>query len=433
GNPPVVAPTVDGVSTGALPLQAHTFIPQRADAVKNPVSCVESVIQQLAAAKLIVTSELVQGLTPTATVDVVHEALIRHWPLLRRWVEENREKLLRQRAIEAAAKEWQGQGEPEELAYLLQGPKLAEAESFLDSITEGVLLSNLARDYIIVSQAARDRIFKQEEERRQRELQQERRARIAAQRMTGAAISSLLVIVVSGGFAWWQRQQSLRIIQDVSAGIDVGTPQLLSILPDFLRIADGHRNGGDVERALSYYRKILTEADKLLKPSPNQQVKLQPQEQKNLQDVSLKAEKSLVETIEKYRLPQLEEQLKKGEIGQIKNEPNLEMTDFEEQYTKGALQTTYKILIRDLGADLNNSGRLENPQEAERIPCETLKQIDKIWRQLTQKPCGWYGSKSDPYQKTNCPQLSNQTLTIWIFAPPYNIAIDRLNFCQVSK
>lgn len=401
------------------------------DLMKNPVSLVESVIQQLAAAKLIVTSELVQGLTPTATVDVVHEALIRHWPLLRRWVEENREKLLRQRAIEAAAKEWQGQGEPEELAYLLQGPKLAEAESFLGSINEGVLLSNLARDYIIVSQAARDRIFKQEEERRQRELQQERRARIAAQRMTGAAISSLLVIVVSGGFAWWQRQQSLRIIQDVSAGIDVGTPQLLSILPDFLSIADGHRNGGDVERALSYYRKILTEADKLLKPSPNQQVKLQPQEQKKLQDVSLKAEKSLVETIEKYRLPQLEEQLKKGEIGKLLE--NTSLLSYEKQYTEGALRTTYAILMRELGAkaDLNDDGELKTHEEANYLPCETLKAIDALWRKWTQNYCGWYDKKS-AYNAPQCKKLDGLTLTSKILIiPPYDAAINRLNSCKV--
>lgn len=404
---------------------------------RNPVSLVdsealvESVIQQLAAAKLIVTSELVQGLTPTATVDVVHEALIRHWPLLRRWVEENREKLLRQRAIEAAAKEWQGQGEPEELAYLLQGPKLAEAESFLDSINEGVLLSSLARDYIIVSQAARDRIFKQEEERRSRELQQERRARIAAQRMTGAAISSLLVIVVSGGFAWLQRQQSLRIIQDVSAGIDVGTPQLLSILPDFLRIADGHRNGGDRDRALSYYRKILTEADKLLKPSPNEQVKLQPQEQKKLQDVSLKAEKSLVETIEKYRLPQLEEQLKKGQIGNLLE--NTSLLSYEKQYTEGALRTTYAILMRELGAkaDLNDDGELKTHEEAEHLPCETLKAIDALWRKYTQNYCGWYDKKS-AYNAPNCKKLDGLTLTSKILIiPPYDAAINRLNSCKV--
>ncbi|MEG4595376.1 AAA family ATPase [Microcoleus sp. F8_C2] len=408
-----------------------------ADSIKNPVSLVdsealvESVIQQLAAAKLIVTSELVQGLTPTATVDVVHEALIRHWPLLRRWVEENREKLLRQRAIEAAALEWQGQGEPEELAYLLQGPKLAEAESFLDSEFEGISLSKLGKDYIIVSQAARDRLFKQEEERRQRELQQERRARIAAQKLTGAAIASLVAIVVSGGFAWLQRQQSLRIIQDVSAGIDVGTPQLLSILPDFLRIADGHRNGGDVERALSYYRKILTEADKLLKPSPNQQVKLQPQEQKKLQDISLKAEKSLVETIQKNRLPQLEEQLKNGQIGKLLD--NTSLLSYEKQYTEGALRTTYAILMREVGAkaDLNDDGELKTHEEANYLPCETLKAIDALWRKYTQNHCGWYDKKS-AYNAPQCKKLDGLTLTSKILIiPPYDAAINRLNTCKV--
>jgi energy-coupling factor transporter ATP-binding protein EcfA2 len=392
---------------------------------------VESVIEQLATAKLVVTSELVEGLTRTATVEVVHEALIRHWPLLRQWVDNNREKLLRQRAIEVAATEWQQQQEPEELAYLLQGPKLSEAESFLTVDNQGVVLSSLARDYIIVSQAARDRLFKQEEERQQRELHQERRARIAAQRMTGVAIASLLVIVVSGGFAWWQRQQSLRIIQDVSAGIDVGTPQLLSILPDFLKIADGHRNGGDVERALSYYRKILTEADKLLNPSPNEQVKLQPQEQKNLQDISLKAEKSLVETIEKYRLPQLEEQLKNGQIGKLLD--NTSLLSYEKQYTAGALRTTYAILMRELGAkaDLNDDGELKTHEEANYLPCETLKAIDVLWRKYTQNYCGWYDKKS-AYNASQCKKLDGLTLTSKILIlPPYDAAINRLNSCKV--
>ena len=392
---------------------------------------VDSVIEQLATAKLVVTSELVEGLTRTATVEVVHEALIRHWPLLRQWVDNNREKLLRQRAIEVAATEWQQQQEPEELAYLLQGPKLSEAESFLTIDNQGVVLSSLARDYIIVSQATRDRLFKQEEERQQRELQQERRARIAAQRMTGVAIASLLVIVVSGGFAWWQRQQSLRIIQDVSAGIDVGTPQLLSILPDFLKIADGHRNEGDVERALSYYRKILTEADKLLNPSPNEQVKLQPQEQKNLQDISLKAEKSLVETIEKYRLPQLEEQLKNGQIGKLLD--NTSLLSYEKQYTEGALRTTYAILMRELGAkaDLNDDGELKTHKEANYLPCETLKAIDVLWRKYTQNYCGWYDKKS-AYNASQCKKLDGLTLTSKILIlPPYDAAINRLNSCKV--
>lgn len=36
----------------------------------------------------------------------------------------------------------------------------------------------------------------------------------------------------------------IKIIQNVSAGINFDTPQLLAVLPDLLKIADGHKNGG---------------------------------------------------------------------------------------------------------------------------------------------------------------------------------------------
>ncbi|NEP61661.1 MAG: hypothetical protein F6K31_32700 [Symploca sp. SIO2G7] len=39
-------------------------------------------------------------------VDVAHEALIRHWCLLRKWLDESRDKLRQLRKIEAAAIEW---------------------------------------------------------------------------------------------------------------------------------------------------------------------------------------------------------------------------------------------------------------------------------------------------------------------------------------
>jgi hypothetical protein len=394
---------------------------------------VEPVIQQLAAAKLVVTGEVMESFTRTAVVDVVHEALIRHWPLLRRWVEENREGLIRKRAIEAAAKEWQNQGEPEDLAYLLQGPKLAEAENFLRDLAESVPLSSVARGYIIVSQAARDRFLKEEEERRRRELEQERKARKAAQRTAGAAMVSLFVIVVSGGFAWWQRQQSLRIIEDVSLGIDVGTPQLLAVLPDFLKIADRYRDAGDAERSLSYYRQILTETDKLLKPPSNKPASLQPQERQKLQEISGKAQKSLADTIQKYRLPQLEEELKNGKLGKLPEKTSL--LDFENQYTPGALRTTYAIIMRKWGAkaDLNDDGELQTPEEAERMPCETLQEIERLWRQSTQNRCGWYGPKS-PYLAPSCRELDGQTLTSKIFiVPPFDAATARLNFCQIGS
>jgi hypothetical protein len=390
--------------------------------VSGTEELVESVIQKLAAAKLVVTNE--------TSVDIVHEALIRHWPLLREWLEENREQLLRQRAIEGAAKEWQKQGEPEELSYLLQGVKLADAESLLDS--EGIALSSLARDYIIISQAVRDRLLQEEEDRRERELQQERKARIAAQRTTLAAVASFLIILIAGGFSWWQRQQSLRILQDVSAGIEVGTPQLLSLLPDFFKIANQQKRRGEIDRALAYYRTTLTESKQLLQPAENEAIQLSAAEQEQLENLVLDTEQALVETIISDRLPELEAQLSQGGIGQLLDETSL--LDYEEQYTEGALKTTYAILLREWGtkADLNDDGELQTPEEAEYLPCDLLKAIDALWRKHTGDRCGWFAQDS-AYQSAECEELDELTLTQKIFlVPPFDAAINRLNSCDVT-
>ncbi|MGF1536401.1 MAG: caspase family protein [Elainellaceae cyanobacterium] len=65
------------------------------------------------------------------TVDIVHEALIRHWPLLQGWLSENRTTLRRQRSLEHAAMAWQQAGQLDRAEYLLQGSRLLDAEEFL--------------------------------------------------------------------------------------------------------------------------------------------------------------------------------------------------------------------------------------------------------------------------------------------------------------
>ncbi|HEY9748642.1 MAG TPA: caspase family protein, partial [Allocoleopsis sp.] len=84
------------------------------------------------------------------TVDVAHEALIRNWPLLRTWLDENREMLRRQRRIEQATREWQRAEQPLETEYLLRGSRLIDAEDFLHSYPDE--LSALAQQYVAVSQ-----------------------------------------------------------------------------------------------------------------------------------------------------------------------------------------------------------------------------------------------------------------------------------------
>jgi WD40 repeat protein/energy-coupling factor transporter ATP-binding protein EcfA2 len=89
------------------------------------------------------------------TVDVAHEALIRNWSLLRTWLDENRERLQRQRWIEQAAREWHQIEQPRSTAYLLQGDRLLDAMDYLNGHPED--LSTLAQRYITMSQAERQR------------------------------------------------------------------------------------------------------------------------------------------------------------------------------------------------------------------------------------------------------------------------------------
>src|SRR5215813_289392 len=61
---------------------------------------VADVVQILADARLLVTGDDQQ-------VDVAHEALIRGWPRLRGWIEEDRSALRTHRRLTEAAEEWQ--------------------------------------------------------------------------------------------------------------------------------------------------------------------------------------------------------------------------------------------------------------------------------------------------------------------------------------
>jgi len=102
-----------------------------------PAKLVDRVLEKLVAAKLIITNQ---------DVDVVHEALIRNWSLLRSWLNENREMLRRLRRIEQAAQEWDRAGQPAAGDYLLSGLWLGDAEDLLRSHPHE--LSTLAQKFI---------------------------------------------------------------------------------------------------------------------------------------------------------------------------------------------------------------------------------------------------------------------------------------------
>ncbi|MEO1069185.1 MAG: pentapeptide repeat-containing protein, partial [Cyanobacteria bacterium J06638_6] len=125
---------------------------------QHPAERVKAVIETLAnkANRLLVTGEVVSKgheSTRWAIVDVAHEALIRHWQLLRQWIEQNRDMLRQQRRIEATAVTWQEHQQGK--GYLLQGLPLNEAVQFQNQQADAFPLSDPARTYIQKSRRQR--------------------------------------------------------------------------------------------------------------------------------------------------------------------------------------------------------------------------------------------------------------------------------------
>ncbi|MFG6105327.1 pentapeptide repeat-containing protein [Leptothoe sp. EHU-05/26/07-4] len=117
----------------------------------HPVEIVRTVIDTLSSKdnRLLVTSELIgkgDVKERRAIVDVAHEALIRHWRLLRQWIEKNRDLLRQQRRIEASAVTWQEHNQLK--GYLLQGLSLNEALQFQKHQVDTFPLSEPAKNFI---------------------------------------------------------------------------------------------------------------------------------------------------------------------------------------------------------------------------------------------------------------------------------------------
>jgi uncharacterized protein YjbI with pentapeptide repeats/energy-coupling factor transporter ATP-binding protein EcfA2 len=115
----------------------------------------EQVIQKLTDARLIVTQEEARENQKFVVVDVAHEALIRHWLLLRKWLDENRDRLREKRKIETAAQEWSNQGRKKD--YLLPGGQLKKVKAWQKGEGKQLGLSQLAEEFIKASEKYRQR------------------------------------------------------------------------------------------------------------------------------------------------------------------------------------------------------------------------------------------------------------------------------------
>jgi WD40 repeat protein/class 3 adenylate cyclase len=125
-----------------------------------------------------------------STVEVAHEALLREWPRLRGWLEEDLQGHQLRQHLTQASKQWQATGR--DVSELYRGARLSAALDW--AATRGPDLNELERDYLAESRQASER-----DAERQRRTNRRLRGLLV-----GTALF-LVVALVAGGLALVQR------------------------------------------------------------------------------------------------------------------------------------------------------------------------------------------------------------------------------------
>ena len=116
-------------------------------------------LKELADARLIVTGE--------DTVEIAHEALIREWPRLRAWLEENREGLRLHRQLTESAQEWAALHRESDMLY--RGARLSQAQEWTRIHRDE--MNELEREFLDASVSWAEQETAERESQRQRELE----------------------------------------------------------------------------------------------------------------------------------------------------------------------------------------------------------------------------------------------------------------------
>ena len=146
------------------------------------------ILGKLEAARLVVFGE--DG--GRRTVEVAHESLLRKWPRLRGWLDEERDFLLGRLQLDHAMADWQRAAEPDKRAALLRGLLLGRARQWL--VDHPRSLDETEKAFIAAS------VVEEDAERR--------RGRRLRNLVVAAGVAVLAVIVGAGGFAFVAQQNA---------------------------------------------------------------------------------------------------------------------------------------------------------------------------------------------------------------------------------
>ncbi|MEH2299314.1 MAG: caspase family protein, partial [Nostoc sp.] len=149
--------------------------------------------------------------SPDVILDVVHEALIRHWQMLRNWKEEYKLGIAIERQIEVEAQEWErNEKKP---GFLRKDDRLAVAEAYLTGFGDWQMLNGVAEEYIQESQELRNRLEREEKERQQEKLAAARRQN----RVVTLFSMGLAGVAIFAGYQWYDAHNKAKEAAQQSA------------------------------------------------------------------------------------------------------------------------------------------------------------------------------------------------------------------------
>lgn len=156
----------------------------------------DEVIDQYRSHRLLVTDH--HPITREPTIEVAHEAILREWPRLAEWIDEDRDLIRLRRAIAQTANEWQANERDESLLY--RGPRLTSA----GSVAERMALTALESDFLYACNELADRERLEREARVRHQARQNRRLR----GLLAATATVLVIALVFGALAVSQRSEA---------------------------------------------------------------------------------------------------------------------------------------------------------------------------------------------------------------------------------
>jgi WD40 repeat protein/class 3 adenylate cyclase/energy-coupling factor transporter ATP-binding protein EcfA2 len=205
---------------------------------------VHEVLRTLADARLVTIGE--------RTVEVAHEALIRHWPTLREWLDEDREGRLLHRRLTEDAQEWEALGR--DPGALFRGARLATTGDW--ATAHDPELNQLEREFLTASRQASER-----------EAERQRRANRRLRVLLAGVAAALVAALIAGSFALVQRGRARHSATVAQAGRlaaqsrEVATrhPDLALLLSlEALRLDDSVDSRGTLLGALEHGSRIQT-------------------------------------------------------------------------------------------------------------------------------------------------------------------------------